>query len=132
MSSDHSNSKMENPENEVSSSQAPESGEQPNHEESRLLKVMNYAISKQNAAFCCGGQVPIVAIADEGEEHRFDDVAGMITSPPVVLRWDLPSGMYSTYHAKHLFFVTASHLNLSREARSMSNGFPGLQECHAY
>ena len=94
MSFDHSNGKMENSESEVSSSQAPESGEQPDHEESRLLKAMNYAISEQNVAFCCGGQVPIIATADEGKEHRFDDVAGMITCPLVVLRWDLPSGMY--------------------------------------
>lgn len=95
MSSDRSNGEVENSEHERSSSRASESGsEQFNHEESRLISAMGNAISNQKAAFACGGTVPIITTSDEGKEDRFDDVAGLIASPPVVLRWDLPSGTY--------------------------------------
>ena len=63
-------------------------------EESRLIRAMVAAASAQKAAFCCGGIVPIAATSEDGKEGRFDDVAGLVSSPPVVLRWDLPSGMY--------------------------------------
>lgn len=94
------------------------------NEESMLIDAMMSAISMQKAAFSCGGQIPTTAIADEGEEHRFDDVAGLITSPPMVLRWDLPSGMYISCETSVL--TTASRSNLFREARSTSNDYPGL------
>ena len=121
---------MESPKNEVSDSQAPESGEQLEYEEFRLIDAMENAISKLKAAFCCGGQVPIMAIADEGEEHRFDDVAGVITSPPVVLLWDLTSGTYISCKASVLYY-SFSFGSISG-SKSMSDGCPGLQECHAY
>ena len=95
MSSDCSDSRMEDSELERPSSRASDSGsEHFNHEESRLFTAMRNAISKQKAAFACGGTVPTIATTNEGKEDRFDDVAGLITSPPVVLRWDLPSGLF--------------------------------------
>ena len=115
---------MEASENEGSSSRASE------YEESRLIDTMENAISKQKAAFCCGGQVPIIAIADEGEEHHFDDVAGMITSPPVVLRWDLTSGTYISCKTSVLY--NGFSFGSISGSKGMSNGCPGLQECHAY
>ena len=63
--------------------------------ESSLVDEMQYAMSGQKATFCCGGSVAIIADSDEAKEHRFDDVAGLIASPPVVLRWDLEGGMYA-------------------------------------
>ena len=95
MSSDRSDGEKENCENEGPNSPTSESGsEQFNHEESRLIVAMENAISQQKAAFCCGGSGSIVAITDDSKEDRFVDVAGLVISPPVILRWDLPSGMY--------------------------------------
>lgn len=107
MSSDPSNDGMNDSENE--------GGDQFNHEESTLINAMRSAISRQKAAFCCGGRVPITAFSDEGEEDRFDDVAALITSPPVVLRWDLPSGMYISCETSVLYYC------LSFESVSGSN-----------
>lgn len=122
MSSDRSDGGVEGSETERSSSQASETGsEQFNHEESRLINAMEKAISKQKAAFACGGTVPIIATTDEGKEDRFDDVAGVITSPPVVLRWDLPSGMYILKNFL-LYFAT----------RSLSSPFPGSTRSLSY
>lgn len=64
-----------------------------NHKEGVLINAMQNAVSAQRAAFCCGGSVPILGTFSEGNEDRFNDLTGRITSPPVVLRWDLPSGM---------------------------------------
>ncbi|KAM0802292.1 hypothetical protein BDR22DRAFT_844059 [Usnea florida] len=58
----------------------------------KLSHEIQSAVSDQTATFCCGGSVPIIADGDEAKEHRFDDVAGLIASPPVVLRWDFQNG----------------------------------------
>ena len=76
-------------------------------QESNLIQEIQYAVSGQKATFCCGGSVPIIADSGEAKEHRFDDVAGLIASPPVVLRWDLEGGMYTLI--SYLLFL-ATHL----------------------
>ena len=82
---------MANFKDEPSSSESSEaSSEQSNPEESRLIDALQNAVSGQRIQFCCGGTVPIDTT--EGKKGRFDDVVGLISSPPVVLRWDLPSG----------------------------------------
>ena len=85
----------------------------------RLIDEMQNAVSEQNATFCCGGSVPIIADTDEAKEHRFDDITGLIASPPVVLRWDLPSGMYSPI-SHLLFLVTHSLSTVSSIAKGLS------------
>ncbi len=66
--------------------------EQVDSEESTLIQAIGNAVTKQKAAFCCGGTVPIITTIDEGKGNWVDDVTGMITSPPVVIRWDIPKG----------------------------------------
>ena len=88
-------------------------------QESKLIEEIQFAVSEQKATFYCGGSVPIIANSDEAEKHRFDDVAGMITSPPVLLRWDLPSGMYAPI-SYLLFFATPSPSTVSSTAERPS------------
>ena len=88
-------------------------------QESKLIEEIQYAVSEQKATFYCGGSVPIIADNDEAKKHRFDDVAGLITSPPVVLRWDLPSGMYAPI-SNLLFFATHSLSTVSSTAERLS------------
>ena len=81
MSSDHSSVEGE----------GSEDGEQCNHIQTTLLIQLVDAASVWRAAICCGGSIPIVA----NDEKRFENLTvddGPTTSPPVVLRWDLPSG----------------------------------------
>ena len=76
-------------------------------QESKLIDEIQSAVSGQKATFCCGGSVPIIiADSDEAKEHRFDDVAGLIASPRVVLRWDLSGGMYGAISKSSVFRVT--------------------------
>ena len=117
--------------NEPLTSQASEAGrEQSNHEHLRLIDAMQNAVSKQKAVFCCGGTVPIAAITDGGKEDRFDNVVGLITSPPVVLRWDLPSGMNFLKRVL-LFLITCSLSSLYPEAKSLSCS-PGMSRSRGY
>ena len=88
-------------------------------QESKLIDEIQHAVSGQKATFCCGGSVPIVADSDEAKEHRFDDVAGLIASPPVVLRWDLPGGMYGRI-SYFLFLVTLSLSTVLSVAEGLS------------
>ena len=81
-------------------------------QEPNLIYELQHVVSGQKATFCCGGSVPIITDSDEAKEHRFDDVAGLIKSPPVVLRWDLPGGMYVpiSYLATHSLLIVLSKL----------------------
>lgn len=88
-------------------------------QESKLIKEIQYAVSEQKATFCCGGSVPIIADNDEAKKYRFDDVAGLIASPPVVLRWDLPSSMYAPI-SYLLSFATHSLSTVSSTAERLS------------
>ncbi len=83
MSSDNSDRAMVNFKEERSSSESSEASSELS-EESRLIEALQNAVSGQKTEFCCGGTVPIDTT--EGKESRFDDVVGLITSPPVVLR----------------------------------------------
>ena len=88
----------------------------------RLHKINNHVShqpGRQLAVFCCGGTVPIVAIAEGDEEDRFDDLVGLITSPPVVLRWDLPSCMNFLKRIS-LFFTTCSLSSLYLAIKKLS------------
>ena len=79
--------------------------------ESTLIDEIQSAVSGQTATFCCGGSVPIiVADSDEAKEHRFDDVAGVIVSPAVVLRWDLSSGTYALI--SYFLFLSSHSLSI--------------------
>lgn len=62
-----------------------------NVEETDFLDQIHGALSSHKSAFSCRGSIPIVA----GDDSRFDCVTTkkkQLTSPPVTLRWDLPSG----------------------------------------
>ncbi|KAK4695497.1 hypothetical protein P7C71_g2267, partial [Lecanoromycetidae sp. Uapishka_2] len=59
--------------------------------ETDFFREIEEAVCGQKATFCCGGEVPISA----NSETRFDTVIAneaSVSSPPVVLRWDRPSG----------------------------------------
>ena len=88
-------------------------------QESKLVEEIQHVVTGQKATFCCGGSVAIITNSDEAKEHRFDDVAGLIASPPVVLRWDLPSGMYAPISC-FLFPATHSLLTVSSVVQRMS------------
>jgi hypothetical protein len=49
------------------------------------------AVTAQQAAFCCGGIIQIAAARDYIHEHITVNAEPLV-SPPVVIRWDLPSG----------------------------------------
>jgi hypothetical protein len=69
-------------------------GESPSQQSSSkgaLLDQLEAAVTAQQAAFCCGGTIPIAAARDCIYEHVTVD-AKPLASPPVVIRWDLPSG----------------------------------------
>jgi len=56
-----------------------------------LLGQLEAAVTAQQAAFCCGGTVQIAAARGCIYEHITVDAEPLV-SPPVVIRWDLPSG----------------------------------------
>src|SRR5271170_3548080 len=56
-----------------------------------LLGQLEAAVTAQQAAFCCGGTIQIAAARDCIYEHTTVDTKPLV-SPPVVVRWDLPSG----------------------------------------
>jgi len=56
-----------------------------------LLGQLEAAVTAQQAAFCCGGTIQIDAARDCIHEHVTVDTEPLV-SPPVVIRWDLPSG----------------------------------------
>jgi hypothetical protein len=56
-----------------------------------LLGQLGAAVTAQQAAFCCGGTLQIAAARGCIYEHVTAD-AEPLASPPVVIRWDLPSG----------------------------------------
>ncbi|KAL2046621.1 hypothetical protein ABVK25_011702 [Lepraria finkii] len=67
------------------------SAEDDNPEETFFLSKIGGAVSSHKSVFCCGGSTPIVA----DDDSRFDcgtTDKKQLTSPPVILRWDLPSG----------------------------------------
>ncbi len=131
MSSKRSDDRSKVTANEPLTSQAPEAGsEQSDHEQSRLIDAIRSAISKRKAVFCCGGTVPITSDTDGGMENRFDDVVELITSPPVLLRWDLPSGM-NFLKRIFVFFTTCSLSSLYSEAKSLSCS-PGVSRYQGY
>ena len=55
------------------------------------LGRLKTAVTAQQAAFCCGGTIPIAAARDCIYEDITVDTEPL-ASPPVVIRWDLPSG----------------------------------------
>ena len=56
-----------------------------------LLRQLKAAVTAQQAAFCCGGTIQIDAARDCIHEHVTVDTEPLV-SPPVIIRWDLPSG----------------------------------------
>jgi hypothetical protein len=56
-----------------------------------FLGQLEAAVTAQQAAFCCGGTIQIDAARDCIHEHVTVDTEPLV-SPPVVIRWDLPSG----------------------------------------
>jgi hypothetical protein len=77
--------------NSESSSQG-ESSSQEDSDNPALLGQLESAVTAQQAAFCCGGTIQITTAARGciHEHATFDDEPSV--SPPVVVRWDLPSG----------------------------------------
>ena len=69
---------------EESSSQEPSNNE-------GLLGQLEAAVTAEQAAFCCGGTIQIATARDCIYEHTTVDAEPLV-SPPVVIRWDLPSG----------------------------------------
>jgi len=75
----------------LSSSPRSESSPQtPLHKEG-LLCELETAVTAQQAAFCCGGTIQTDAARGCIYEHVTVDTKPLV-SPPVVIRWDLPSG----------------------------------------
>jgi hypothetical protein len=60
-------------------------------DEKALLCELEAAVTAQQAAFCCGGTIQIAASRGCIYEHITVDEEPLV-SPPVVVRWDLPSG----------------------------------------
>jgi hypothetical protein len=56
-----------------------------------LLCQLEAAVTAQQAAFCCGGTIQIDAARGCIYKHITVDTEPLV-SPPVVIRWDLPSG----------------------------------------
>jgi hypothetical protein len=56
-----------------------------------LLCQLEAAVTAQQAAFCCGGTIQIDAARGCTYKHVTVDTEPLV-SPPVVIRWDLPSG----------------------------------------
>ena len=56
-----------------------------------LLCQLEAAVTAQQAAFCCDGTIQIDAAHGCIYEHITVDTKPLV-SPPVVIRWDLPSG----------------------------------------
>lgn len=57
-----------------------------------LLRQLEAAVTAQQAAFCCGGTI---RIANSGSNCLYEHVsanAKPLASPPVDIRWDMPSG----------------------------------------
>lgn len=55
-----------------------------------VMEQLYSIIRSQRAAFCCGGAIPVVY--DENPFTRINSEDAPISSSPVTLRWDLPSG----------------------------------------
>src|SRR2546423_6558225 len=66
------------------------SPQKPLHKEG-LLCELETAVTAQQAAFCCGGTIQTDAARGCIYEHVTVDTKPLV-SPPVVIRWDLPSG----------------------------------------
>ena len=60
-------------------------------DEGGLLGQLEAAVTAQQAAFCCGGTIQIDAARGCIYKHITVDTEPLV-SPPVVIRWDLPSG----------------------------------------
>jgi hypothetical protein len=56
-----------------------------------FLRQLKTTITAQQAAFCCGGTIRIDAARGCIYKHVTVDTEPLV-SPPVVIRWDLPSG----------------------------------------
>jgi hypothetical protein len=56
-----------------------------------LLGQLGAAVTAQQAAFCCGGTIQINAARGCIYKHITVDTEPLV-SPPIVIRWDLPSG----------------------------------------
>lgn len=56
----------------------------------QIINELRAAVTSQQAAFCCGGAVPIVSGQDKPVETS-DPQDKPTASPPVVLRWDVPN-----------------------------------------
>jgi hypothetical protein len=57
-----------------------------------LLDQLGDAVTAQQAAYCCGGTIQIAAARDRTIYEHITVDAEPLVSPPVVIRWDLPSG----------------------------------------
>jgi hypothetical protein len=66
------------------------SSQEPLHKEGPLCQL-EAAVTAQQAAFCCGGTIQIDAARDCIHEHITVDTEPLV-SPPIVIRWDHPSG----------------------------------------
>ena len=72
-------------------SSPPESSPQKPLDKEGFLCQLEAAVTAQQAAFCCGGTVQIDAARGCIYKHITVDTEPLV-SPPVVIRWDLPSG----------------------------------------
>ena len=59
-------------------------------QETHLLNQLADVLATQQATFCCGGRIVVTENDNRWESLTVDNRPA--TSPPVVLRWDLPSG----------------------------------------
>ena len=73
------------------SSSLEESSSQEPSNKGPLLRQLGAAVTAQQAAFCCGGTIQVAAARGCIYEHITVDAEPLV-SPPVIIRWDLPSG----------------------------------------
>jgi hypothetical protein len=76
---------------QMSSTTSSESSPQKPLDKEGLLCQLEAAVTAQQAAFCCGGTIQIDAAHGCTYKHITVDTEPLV-SPPVVIRWDLPSG----------------------------------------
>jgi hypothetical protein len=75
----------------MSSTTSSESSSREPLDKEGLLCQLEAAVTAQQAAFCCGGTIQIDAARGCIYKHITVDTEPLV-SPPVVIRWDLPSG----------------------------------------
>jgi hypothetical protein len=74
-------------------SRSPHPGSSPGETfpEHDLMQELTATVTSQQAVFCCGGTIPVATGRDHTHDHVTADKERLV-SPPVVIRWDVPSG----------------------------------------